>query len=219
LTGFAALLRKEFLDEFRSKSGILTSLLFSFVIIVALGQASAGRELSGTAAAGFIWVGLLFSASLALPRTMIQEEERGTGDLLRIWTNPLTVFWAKAAFNAVQMTAIGLLMTAFYVATSNLVVTSPLALTAGVVFGCLALSGTVTLSGALVAQASQRTILAGGIALPLLIPLVYLGITAVRWPLGEGTAESGSTGIIGLFLYAVAGHAIGPLVFEAIWKS
>ena len=90
-----AMLRKEWRGEMRSKAGIYASGLFSTVTVIAIWFAAYGQTLQGTLAAGLLWIALVFASVLALPRSFVIEEEQGTGDLLRLWARPHSVFWAR----------------------------------------------------------------------------------------------------------------------------
>lgn len=212
-----ALLQKETSVELRSRAGFLTAVMFSLVTVVALGLASMDEQVSGMMGAGVIMVALLFASVVSLPRSFISEEEQGTGDLLRLWTTAKTVFWAKAIYNLIFMAGIGLVTGIAYVALAHLNVTNWLQFLLCVLGVCISLSGTVTLCGALVSQASHRSLLAGAIALPLLLPLVFLGIAAMKAGLGDASAHAWSA-IGGLWCYAAASLLLGPILFEAIWK-
>jgi|CXWL01.1.fsa_nt_gi heme exporter protein B len=209
--------RKEMLMEMRNRSGFLTAGLFATITVLTLAIASFGKQLDGTLAGGLIWVALLFAAVVSLPRSFVSEEEQGTGDLLRLLAPAYSVFWGKALFNLAQMVVTGIVLATIYVNVAGVrVLDTPLFLLT-LVGGCAALSGTVTLCGALVAQAQNRGVLAGAIALPLLVPFVFLGVASLRLALGDGLG--GSSAIIGVWLYAVASYALGPMWFEAIWKA
>jgi heme exporter protein B len=213
-----AILKKEFQSELRARSGMLTAGLFALVTVIALAFASFGRSISGSLASGLIWAALLFTAVIALPRSFIVEEEQGTGDLLRLWAKPVAIFWGKSIFNLLQMFLLGLVLATLYVGLAGLEVKSMGIYVLALGGGCAALSGTVTLCGALVAQAQNRTLLAGAVALPLLIPLVFLGVAAMRFAFGEGSGGNAVMATSGLWLYALAAYAMGPTLFEAVWK-
>lgn len=214
-----AVLRKEIQTELRSRAGLLTAGMFAAVTVIALALAGFGLKVSGQLAAGILWVALLFAAVVSLPRSFVSEEEQGTADLLRMLAPPHAVFWGKALFNFLAMALTGLVLGTLYVGMAGFAVASWGAFALSLIGGCAALSGTVTLCGALVAQAAHRGMLAGAIALPLLIPFVFLGVAASRYSLGAGSAESGWTAILGVWLYAVATYALGPLWFAAVWKA
>lgn len=215
-----AVYRKEAMSELRSRSGVLTAGLFGLVATVIAGfSGTSSTRIDGSLAAGILWTVVLFAGVIVLPRTFLVEEEQGTGDLLRLIAEPEPVFWGKALFNATQMSLFTLIQVPILIALLRVEVTNWGLLFGGVGAGVLAMAGTVTLVGALVSQASNRAALAGAVALPLLVPLVILGIAAVKVSLGAGIDSLGLQALIGLICYSVASFAAGPLLFAAVWRS
>lgn len=219
MTSIRAIFLKELRSELRSKAGLYTAGLFAVVTVVALALAGMGKILSADLASGIVWVAILFAAVIALPRSFVAEEEQGTGDLLRLMAPPHAVFWGKALFNFAFLSLIGLAVSTIYIGMADVSVLRPELFALTVIGGCAALSGTVTLCGALVAQAQNRGMLAGAIALPMLVPFVFLGVAAMRLSLGSGELATGWTSILGVWLYAVAAFALGTAFFESIWKA
>lgn len=219
MSAVRAVFLKELRSELRSKSGLYTAGLFAVVTVVALALAGMGRSLGADLASGIVWVAILFASVVALPRSFVAEEEQGTGDLLRLMAPPHAVFWGKAIFNFGFLAVIGLAVSTIYIGMANVDVPRPDLFALTVVGGCAALSGTVTLCGALVAQAQNRGMLAGAIALPLLVPFVFLGVAAMRLSLGAGVLATGWTSILGVWMYGVAAFALGTAFFESIWKA
>lgn len=214
-----AVFQKEVRTELRSKSGILTAGLFSVITVVAIAFGSSYSSLDATLAAGLLWVALTFAATISLPRIFLAEEEQGTADLLRLIARPHAVFWGKALFNLAQLILQAVVLSLLFVVLVRLEITSPIVFAAGLALGCAALAGAVTFCAALVAQASNRAVLAAVIALPLLIPLIAVGIAALRVSLGAGLPEQGTQALLGLLGYAGAVFAAGPHLFAAVWKN
>ena len=218
-TEILAILRKEAASEIRTKSGLATVGLFSLAAVVAISFAAFNLKLGGSLASGLLWVTLLFTAAVALPRAFVTEEEQGTGDLLRLMARPEAVFWGKALYNLLLMLVTGLVLSVLFFTLVGLSVQTPWLYAVCLIGSCASLAGTVTLCGALVAQASSRSALAGAIAIPLLLPLVALGVAGMRVALGEGVMKGGEEAALGLVCYGIATLAIGPALFAAVWKS
>jgi len=214
-----AMFLKEWQTELRSQSGVLNGLLFSVVTVFAISFASLSTKMSGTVVAGMLWIALLFSTSASLPRTFLSEEEHGTGDLLRLISRPHAIFWGKAIFNSLQCVVTGAMLSALYLGFNGTTIGVPWLFVVSVLAGCLSLAGTVTLCGAIASQASNRAVLAAVIAVPLLLPLVTIGVSAVRVSLGDGDMASGIASVIGLVGYAGATLATGPWIYATVWKS
>lgn len=214
-----ALLAKEARSELRGKTGLFTAGLFSVGAVVAIAFSSFQATPTPAAGAGLFWVALLFAASLSLPRTFALEEEQRTGDLLRMWARPHAVFWGKALFNLAHLLMTATILSVLFLMLAGLTVERFGLFAAGVVASAAALSSTLTLCGALVSRAANRSVLAAAIALPLLLPLLALGVAAFKSALGSGTLESGLEAAGGLALYAAAMYALGPHLFAAVWRT
>lgn len=214
-----AVFRKEWLSEQRSRSGFLTALLSSVLTVAAIAYGTFTKPLEASQAAGLFWVALSFSATVSLPRNFLSEEEASTADLLRLYARPHAVYWGKAAFNFVQMLLTASILTVLFVALMKLSVASPLLMLMSILGGAAALAGTVTFCAALVAQGSNRSTLVGVISLPVLVPLILIGIAAVRAAFGDGALDKGVSACAGLWLYAAAGFSIAPSLFAAVWRQ
>jgi heme exporter protein B len=213
-----AIFRKEALCELRTRSGLLTAALFSCATVTAVSLTAFNRKLTPTGGAGLFWVALLFAAILILPRAFTLEAEQRTGDLLRLWARPHAVFWGKALFNLAQILAIAILLAFLFLLLTDLEVRHVGLFVLGIFGSSLALAGGVTLCGALVAAAPNRGLLAGTLALPLLIPLILFGVAAVKVAFGDGGFGGGLTAAIGLFGYGILSMAIGPYLYAAVWE-
>lgn len=214
-----AVFRKEVISEFRARSGILTAGLFSVLATVIMAFGSQSQRLTPSLAAGMFWVTLLFSAVVSLPRSFTAEEEQMTANLLRVYARPHAVFWGKALFNFLQMAITALVLSLLFLVLVGISVKEPVLFLSGVLLGCGSLAGAVTFCAALVAQAANRAVLAGVISLPLLVPLVVLGVVSTRAGLGEVSVTSAWNATLGIGLYGVAFFAAGPHLFAAVWKD
>ncbi|MBS1717397.1 MAG: heme exporter protein CcmB [Armatimonadetes bacterium] len=214
-----AMVRKELQCEFRNRSGLYSGLLLSLTTVFVMSFAFYGRTLTGEGAAGMLWAALLFAGVGSLNRAFVAEDENGTGDLLRLWARPYSVYWGKMIFAFLVMTVTAFLVTLLFVVTSSLDVKSPLLLVTSLVGGCGCLAEIVTLSSAIVSRGNSRSALAGVVALPQLIPLVALGAGATRAAFGVGDLGNGFFTCVGIWAYTLLVVSLGPHVFAAIWKD
>jgi heme exporter protein B len=214
-----AILRKEWRSELRHRAGFLTSLFLSLITVFTLTFAFYGRQLSGEGAAGLLWASLLFASVSVVSRAFVAEEEQGTGDLLRLWARPHAVFWGKCLYACLQMGITALFSALFFLLLSGVTVQAPALLLASIVAGTFALAGTVTFCSALIGRGSARGSLAGVVSLPLLLPLIALGVTAGRAAFGVGTEATGWSATGGIALYAALTLAVTPHLFAALWRE
>ena len=219
--GWVAIFRKEIRSEIRQKSGLATTLLFGIFTVVTISFATFDLKISPQLGAGLLGVALLFAAIVGLPRVVLIEEEQGTGDLLRLLAKPEDVFWGKALYNLAFMVATTLVVSVLFFGFTHLGVANLPLLMLCLAGSCMAYAGTVTLCGALVTHASNRTTLAGVLAVPLLLPLSFMAVAGLRVALDvEGTFSfsRGMSSGIGLALYGLASLSVGSYLFAAVWR-
>jgi len=225
-----AVFRKEASTEWRTKTGLMTSGLYGLCTVLAIAFAflskdpnrfdeSAGDHPFKDVCASLVWSILLFSSLLSLPRAFLAEEENGTADLLRLMARPHAVFWGKMLFNVLQTWVAGIILSILFVGLVRLEVPHPVLFAACIFGGGAAIAGAVTLSGAIVAQANNRAALAGGIAIPLIIPLLQWGVKGLQAAMGTEQFQNGTSSAMGMACYAVASIVIGPYIYAAVWKS
>ena len=67
--------------------------------------------------------------------------------------------------------------------------------------------------------AANRWILAGLVSLPLLVPVVFLGVGALQAGLGSGLDQQGSQSLVALAAYALVTLAAGPILIGQVWRN
>ena len=98
-----AVFMKEWQAESRGLSGFTTTALLCLVSVVTVTNITWTTSINPMVGAGLFWMILVFSASVSLTRTFIQEEESRTADFWRLMARPEAVYWGKALFNIAQM--------------------------------------------------------------------------------------------------------------------
>jgi len=220
-----AVFRKEARTELRSKSGLVTSALFSSVTVISIAFALFNRNVNAKGSgmpdvcAALVWLVILFSSLLSLPRTFVTEEEQGTADILRLTARPHAVYWGKVLFNIAQVMVTALFVSVLFIGMTGIRVHIPWLYGVGLIGGSSAIAAAVTLCGAIAAPAANRTALAAAVAVPLLLPLVAIGVSVMRVAFGAGFVEGGVQAAVGIVGFATLMLAIGPWVYAAIWKS
>jgi heme exporter protein B len=214
----AAIVRKEARTELRSRHGLFTAGLFGFLTVIAMVFATYTEKPTATVAAGMLCVALVFSAVVTLPRTMIVEDELGTFALLQLLAEPSAAYFGKALSNCFQMLFSALVLGVVFVGMVELPVDRPLVFSLALVLLSLALAGGTSFCGALVIGATNRWLLAGVVALPLLVPVVFLGVSAVRCGLGSGSLDSGVEALTALGGYALVMLVAGPRLVALVWR-
>jgi heme exporter protein B len=187
----AALARKDLLVELRSRDTVPAMLLFVVGALVVF-HFALPDDSSRNAAAGLLWIALLFTALLALVRAFVAERDEAVIDGLllapcdrsAIWLGKtLSVFAFLALAEAVALPAFAL----FY---------EPVTweLIAGVALANVGIASVGTLLGAMAAAARVRELMLPLLFMPLAIPLVVGGVGAT---LAEDPARY--LGFLGLY--------------------
>jgi heme exporter protein B len=175
-----AALRKDLLLQWRTRAqfvavfvfGASALLLFSF----ATGPDTASLRQH---AAGFLWLGLLLSSTLALADSFESEmAQRALEGLLLLPADPRALYYGKAIANVLQLTLLGAglvpLMVVLYDAS-----TARLPTLLGVIFlGAAGLSAPGTLYSAMTAQLRARNTLLPLLLFPLVVPALLAAVKA-----------------------------------------
>jgi heme exporter protein B len=214
-----AIVGKELRTELRSRHGLFTAALFGFLTVIAMVFAAYAEKPTATVAAGMLCVALVFSAVVTLPRTMIVEDEQGTFALLQLLADPAAAYFGKALTNCVQMVFTSVVLGVVFVAMVEIPVGQPVVFTLSLLFLALALAGGTSFCGALVIGARNRWMLAGVVSLPLLVPVVFLGVVALRSGLGTEPGGAGIESLTALGGYALVTMAAGPRLIAAVWRN
>ena len=191
LSDVAALTRKDLVVELRSRDTVPAMLLFVVGALVVF-HFALSEDSSRLAAAGMLWIALLFTALLALVRAFVAERDEAVIDGLllapcdrsAIWLGKtLSVFAFLALAEAVALPAFAV----FY---------EPVTweLIAGVALANVGIASVGTLLGAMAAAARARELLLPLLFMPLAIPIVVGGVGAT---LAENPARY--LGFLGLY--------------------
>ncbi len=206
-----ALLGRELRLAMRQGGAVGTALGF-YLIVVAMMPLGLGPDLALLAriAPGILWIGLLLSALLSLPRLYEADDEDGSMELLALGPLPLEAVAATKALahwiaTGIPLSAmapvLGLMMNLELVAYPPLVVT--------LLVGTPAVSFLGGIGAALTVRARRGGLLIALLVLPLYIPTLIFGmvtIAAITTPPGSFAASLAMLGAISL-----AAVVLGPM--------
>ena len=170
LADVAALARKDLLVELRSRDTVPAMLLFVVGALVVF-HFALPDDSSGLAAAGMLWIALLFTALLALVRSFVAEREGAVIDGLILAPCDRSAIWLGKTLSVVAF----LIFAEAVALPAFALFYEPVSweLVAGVALADIGIASVGTLLGAMAAAARARELL-----LPLAIPLVVGGVGA-----------------------------------------
>jgi heme exporter protein B len=208
---FFALLRRDVMLAMRASGGSALSASF-FALIVILVPFGLGPDMGmlQTAAPGLFWIAALLATLLGLERIVQPDVEDGTLDLIRLSPVPLEI--ASLAKITAHWISSGLVISILAPALSpllNLSVPAIPVLFLSLLLGTPALSAIGTAGAALGASVQRGGMVIALLVLPLNIPFLIVGATAVsRAQAGEDPAQAllllGAASLLALVVGSVA---------------
>ena len=185
LSQYITLLRKDLVQEFRTREMIVSMGLYAFLVIIVYGAALAltARELDiSRMGGGLLWALIVFASMLGLNRSFAHDKEQGCLDgILLVPLDRGVVFLAKATSNLLFMIVVELIAVPlfyFFFMTG-----APLAATTGfivapLVVGTIGMAGIGTMLSTITINTRARDVMLAVLFIPLVYPLLNACVTA-----------------------------------------
>ncbi len=218
-TRLAALLKKDLLEEFRSRYAVNALLMFAVTALVMVSFAVGVNTLSATLHAALLWIILFFASMSGLARSFIKEEEKNTAPALRLAAPPEAVYMGKLCFNFLIMAVLTVLVLLLYLFLLNPPLGSPGLLVLVVFLGVAGLTGATTILAAIVAKASNQGTLLPVLSFPVLLPLLVTSINATRIAMEGGSFGDVRQALQFLVAYSVIIVTASLLLFDFVWSD
>lgn len=216
----AAVFAKEWRTELRGRQALSTLALFAVttlvVVSLALGPVGVSRDDRVWIAPVMLWILLLFSAALGLPRAFAREEEAKTAIALRLAATPSALYLGKLAYTWTLLAAIEALVAPLFLAALQIEVVRLAPFVLALAAGGFGLAAASTLVAAIAAQGEARTTLFSVLALPVLVPLLLLAVTLTR--LAFGGEEPVTPVLTQILLYDGTVAVVGFMLFPAVFN-
>ncbi|HET6388781.1 heme exporter protein CcmB [Hyphomicrobium sp.] len=217
MKSFLALLQRDVRLAIREGGAIGTALGF-FLVVVSLMPLGLGPDLNLLAriAAGILWIALLLAALLSLNRIFEADYEDGTLDVLA--TGPLPLELVTVAKSLAHWITTGIplaIMAPVLGILLNLDLAAYPVLVATTLLGTPAVSFLGAIGAALTMKTRRGGLLLAVIVLPLYVPTLIFGISAVA--AGAGPSGFGASFLI-LAAISLTTIVLGPLAAAAALK-
>jgi heme exporter protein B len=219
MTAVMALIEREIALAFR-QGGTLGTVLGFYVVIVALMPLGLGPDMAllSRIAPGILWIGLMLAALLSLPRMIEGDDEDGSLEVLASGPLPLEAVTAVKALTHWLTTAVPLALVALPLGLLlNLDVAAYPALAATLLAGTPAISFLGSIGAALTLRARRGGLLLSLLVLPLYIPTLIFGISAMSAVLTPPGSFWASLAI--LLAISLAAVALSPLAAAAALRA
>jgi heme exporter protein B len=195
VSALLAALHKEALLQWRSRAQLLGVYLFGATALLlfsfAVGpDSTALRQHS----AGFLWLALLLSSTLALAESFGHEmEHRAFEGLLLLGAGPRAIYYGKALSNWAQLSLVGIALVPVMVVLYDAGTMRILDLVLVILLGASGLSAPGTLYAAMTAQTRAKQTLLPLLLFPLVVPVLLASVKASSLViLGDPMGQQGS---------------------------
>ncbi len=214
MNAFSSLLKRDLQLAFRQGSGLSLTVTF-FVIVVTLFPLAIGPDLGllRSIGAGILWVGALLSCLLTLDRLFQADFEDGSLDLLM--TGSITIealVLAKAMSHWISSVMPIIIISPLLALSLDMPVNGIFYLLLALLIGTPALSLIGTIGAALTVGMRRSGALLSLLILPLYIPVLIFGVSAVEAAIG-GYDILSSLSLLGAV--ALGALVFGPLAAAA----
>jgi heme exporter protein B len=218
MSAFLKLVRRDLRLAVRQGGALGTALGF-YMIVVTLLPLGLGSDLNllSRIAPGVLWIALLLSALLSLPRIFGADFEDGSLDILATGSLPLELVAAAKALAHWISTGVPLvLMAPILGILLNLDLRAYPVLIATMLLGTPAVSFIGAVGAALTLRGHRGGLLIALLVLPLYVPTLIFGMAAVSALLGPGGVEDP---LLILGAVSLASLVLGPIAAAAALRA
>lgn len=203
--------------ELRARDALQAVLLTGLLVVVVGLLAFHDVEERASVAAGVLWIGLAFAASLGFARAFGAERDRGTLDtLLALPVERGHVYLGKVASSFLTVLVVALVLVPVYLVAGREPVPAQWpALLLLLALGALGLAATGGMLSMLAAQARSRDALLPVLLAPLAVPLLLAAVHGTMDLLANESFAQWRPELLLLVGYDVAFLAASTLLFEA----
>lgn len=219
MKSYLAVAYKDLQIELRNRYSISTALLFTLISSTIVNFSIPSESISPSVYTGMLWAVMFFASMTGMARAFVSEEEKGTTLLLKLLTSPLAVFYGKFIYNVAFSVLINfssaLMFRIFFDKTE---VSSHLFYL--VIFsGSIGIASSSTIIGAIVSRANVKGALFPILSLPILIPILMVGIEATVLSILGKNSTMILNDIVLMLAYSGLLVVVSSLVFEFVWRD
>jgi len=217
-----AILRKDLLVDLRSLRrvvavglfGAMTLLLFSFA-------AGTDRAVLQGQAAGYLWLALFLSSTLALSESFrVELEDDALEGLSLLPVDPRALYYGKAVANLLFLLALCFILVPLSFILYGPVLGLPLIHLVGLlVFGLAGLAGPGTLYSAMTSRARGRDVMLPLLLFPLVVPVLVAGVKGTALVFSSDPMAQYGSWLTLLIVFDVVYWSLCGLLFGKVLDS
>lgn len=220
MKGFIAVTYKDLQIEFRNRYTITTTVLFTLVSTTIVNFSIPSHLIQTPIYSGMLWIVIFFASMTGMVRGFVSEEEKGTVFLLKLISTPYSLFFGKFLFNLLLSLIVNLttiLMFLIFFDKVNISFFFMFILT--LINSGIGIAGCSTIIGAIVAKANVKGALFPILSLPILIPLLMVGIEATQFSIVGKNLNLIMQNNLLMIAYSGLLVTLSSFLFEFVWKD
>ena len=214
-----ALVRKDLVEEFRTRYAFNSLLMFAVTTLVMVSFAVGIYALDPGLHAAFIWIIIFFSAMSGVGRSFVKEEEKGTAHALRLSAPPEIIYLGKLLFNLLLVGVLTVLILPLYYILMAPPPTNTGLLITVAFLGVFCLASATTILSAIVSRAGGSNTLLPILSFPVLLPVLVTAISATQRALQQVPWAEALSELQFLFSYGVVVTIASLLLFAYVWND
>lgn len=218
LSSAIAVWKKDLQSELRTRASISGVLLFVVCSVLIILFSSQGEQLTSELYSAVLWIVMFFSAMTGMARSFTSEEDRGTSLYLLLSTPPLAVYLGKLIYNTVLgfvLTVCTVILLLFFFDT--FIIANPLGFLISTIISTFGISVCTTITSAVVAKAGSTNALLPVLSLPLVLPVLFVGVDAVVLSIAGSVLSPILSDAVLILSYSVVVMIVSSWLFEYIW--
>lgn len=213
----SALIKKEFLLEFRQKS-TLAGILVYIVATVFISALSFKKIIQPAVWNSLFWVIFMF-ITVTISGKSFMQETKGKALYNYLYYNPRHFILSKIIYNMVLTTVLSLLTFFFYSWFVGSMVDDLFMFLVALIFSSSAFSGVLSLMSAISSKTNNNMSLMAILSFPVLMPLLLVSVKLSKHAIdGLGWAVSSNYLLILIMLNFVV-IALATLLFSYLWRE
>jgi heme exporter protein B len=213
------ILYKEIRSELRTRY-VLNALVMFVLVTISIIRFSIGDEtIDNEILTGLLWIVIFFSASGALSRIFVKEEEKETSLALKLVSSPSPVFLGKLFFNALLTFFLNILIVILFIMITDYRVENVSGFVLVLVLGNIGLVSSSTIIAAIISKANSKGTLYPVLSFPVLLPLLLSVINATKLASSGAATVHLMEEIRILFSYDVVVTTAALMLFKYVWED
>lgn len=219
MKSYLAVAYKDLQIELRNRYSISTALLFTLIASTIVNFSIPTELVVPSVYTGMLWTVMFFASMTGMSRSFVSEEEKGTTLLLKLLTSPLAVFYGKFIYNVAFSVLINFSSALMFQIFFDKIEASSYLFYLVVFSGSIGIASSSTIISAIISRANVKGALFPILSLPILIPILMVGIEATTLSILGKNSTVILNDIALMLAYSGLLVVVSSLVFEFVWRD